>query len=120
MIIHAWFMDKEVLLEVDESMLVFDGNNYVSVSEAEYVALYVPTRVQLKLPNEVYPIQLSPTGSEDYTLNNRWVCKVIRVTGGSLEDVPDVVQVVDPTDGRCICGVTCQGTEFVDVNVYSI
>jgi hypothetical protein len=115
MIITAWYMNRKVLLGVTPDMLVFDGSSWVSPATAKWVALrYFGTATS---EPRVYPVQYE---TEHHPLNwkNYWVCRVLSVNPNGIMPT-DVLEVVDPNDGECLCGVTCLGTEYKDIKVYT-
>ena len=115
MIITAWYMNRKVLLGVTPNMLVFDGSSWVTPGTAKWIALrYYGTATSE--PRE-YPVQY-PSTQPDLTWRNYWVCRVLSVDPNGIMPT-DVLEVVDPNNGECLCGVTCEGTEYKDIKIYT-
>jgi hypothetical protein len=121
MIITAWYLGTQVLLGVPEDSLVYDGRAWVTPSTAKYVALITRKEVEANLPIPYQTAYEEPSCVPpvppplSLTFNNMFLCKVLSVSAGSMPQ--DVLAVPAPVD-FCLCGVTCVGTEIVDVPVY--
>ena len=113
MIIIALYNGAQVQLNVSDGYLVLDGNRFVPPSQAQFVTLLTTTPGVLAPEN--YPIQeLGSTiaGSVDTV----FCCQVVSVNP-TPEPVSDVVTSVDPLAGACLCGVTCFGTQIMNVPI---
>jgi hypothetical protein len=119
MIVRAYYKDREVLLTVPDSGLIFDGTSFVSVASAKWIALKWFTPVEAATPQH-YPIEY-PAVETVHNWENYWVCKVIGLesslpNGGAITDT---IEVTDPLNGACLCGITCIGGEVQNINVFN-
>jgi hypothetical protein len=113
----VYYKDKQVLLDVPDGRMVYDGANFVDPAKAKTVALLQTVQAQASVPFE-YPIKGSPwPPSDQLTWQNTWVCKVIGVHSQATTTASDVVVTDPPADGMCVCGITCNGTEIQQVPV---
>lgn len=117
MILRAYYMDKQVLLNVPTNNLVYDGKNFVDPALAKTVVLITTGSAQATVPVE-YPIERFYYLSDVLTWTNYWVCKVIGIQSDVDQLPTDVITADPPTDGMCVCGVTCNGLEIQQVPVY--
>jgi hypothetical protein len=117
MIVRAYYMNREVYLNVPNGSLVFDGNAFVSPESAEYMTLTRPPTFSGNYP-ERYPVNRYPDAAPiELTWANYWVVKIIGVTSEEEAIPTDVVYIVDPNE-ECVCGITCFGEEVRNVPVY--
>lgn len=92
-------------LDVADDVLVFNGEAYVQPKHAMYLELYsLPVNALSK------PMQ----GLAD--MLHTQVSIKAKVVGIDPVVVPvsdpSVIQVPDPAEGMCICGITCAGTDI--------
>ncbi len=116
MLITAWYLNTQVQLKVADNHLVYDGNTFVSPATAKYVALNLPTQVQVTPTPK--PIQELPLG-ETFLMNTLYLCEVISVSS-TAEATSDVVAAVDPLNGACLCGITCFGPKIFYVVITKV
>lgn len=93
-------------LAVGANTLVFDGQTFLEPQLLTYAELYgLPVSAQ-SVPYKEIPAQVLSTAV-------RIRAKVLGVdpTDEPVTD-PKLVTQPDPTNGQCICGLTCNGTEL--------
>lgn len=117
MIVRAYFMDREVFLNVPNGSLVFNGNAFVSPESAEWMVLNITNTATAVFP-DTYPVNRYPDPVRlELGWINRWVVKILGVVS-EAEAVPaDVIYIINP-NSECVCGVTCFGEEVRNVPVY--
>jgi len=116
--LHAWYRGAHVVLKVPNNNLVFDGLKFVAPSEAVCVMLVeaFPTVAVDPLTYHVQEIALLPVFAAPA---QSWVCRIVSIDADDgTTSSADVVCVDDPRpNGRCICGVTCFGTQILSVPI---
>lgn len=115
MLITVLMPDGRVVdLQVADTDLIYNGQGFVAPKDAEYVELYsVPTQA-LTVPFNAQHL-ITQLSTQTHI--------VARVLGydliASAVTSPEIVAAVGPSDGQCVCFVTCSGTElrFIKVQV---
>lgn len=103
----VWCLDQHIVVSLPDNALVFDGSSFVSPSDAKYIQLATVTPITYS--SQHYPVE------EKYnnllvTQQNIFVCKVLGTVEATSKTA--AVTVTDPTNGVCICGITCTGTQI--------
>lgn len=96
----------ELVVAIEDDALVFDGYKYVRPEHASYATVYEgpilsPTREFYISPMNVYT-----------SFERRLRVLNVEPAGVGPFDPLDVVTAVDPSDGECICLLTCRGTQL--------
>ncbi len=101
---------RQVVMNVADNTLVYDGQNFVAPEDAKYVMLYAVPITAMNLPFQYPAIQFQTSAANK--------CAVLAYNGTSEPSTsPEVVHVDDPSLGMCICGITCQGVNLAYVKV---
>lgn len=101
---------RQVVMNVADNTLVYDGQNFVAPEDAKYVMLYDIPVDALSLPFQ-YP-------AVHFQTNAANKCAVLAYNGTTEPSTsPEVIHVGDPSMGLCICGITCQGVNLAYVKV---
>lgn len=115
--LKAWFNGKQVYLGFPAGYLVFDGFSFVRPQDAKFVAIVETDRAGPVLLPAPWP-ETQTLVQEALTWYNTWICEVIALDQ-TLITGTDVVSVIDPNNGVCVCGVSCMGTNLQYVKVTS-
>jgi hypothetical protein len=105
MIITVQLPNGTATLGVAEDLLVFDGEQFVDPTNAAYLELFS------------IPVEALSSGFSSLAVT---LSAAVRLRANVLGLDPTVVPVtdpsvviaVDPSDGKCICGITCAGTNL--------
>jgi len=106
MLITVQLPNGTASLAVADNTLVFDGFDFKTPSELKYAELYsLPVAAQ-SVPYKDVPEQVLLTAVRIRALVTNVDATSEPTTDPSLEAVPD------PSNGQCVCGLTCNGTEL--------
>lgn len=105
MIITVQMPTGTATLGVAEGLLVFDGEQFVEPAHAAYLELFA------------IPVEALSAGFMSLAVTLSAAVKIKAVVIGVDPTVvpvtdPSVVVAIDPTDGQCVCGITCSGTDI--------
>lgn len=99
-----------VAVVVAENTLVYDGHHFVVPEEALTVQLVTMPVDALTLPYETL-------AARQLVTDTAVIARVVAYTGyGTVSSVNLIVQP-DPSNGECVCMITCQGTDLSYVQV---
>lgn len=107
---------KQRIIDVPSTELVLSDGRFMSPSVAPTVTLTkAPTRSVYET-FEQDQTQLGLITSQSVEL------KVCFREPSDLQEYQDgdVVEAFDPTDGQCVCGITCAGTKLSYAQVYNV
>ena len=113
--IKAWYNGQEVYLGVIPNALVFDGFSFVRPQDAKFVTIVESVTVGPEVVPTPWP-ETNTIHQASLTWTNQWLCSVIEVTTIPTADA-DIVAIVDPNNGACVCGVSCMGDDLQYVTV---
>lgn len=116
MIITANYLGSLVSLEVPDGNLVYDGENFVASSiatEVQLIATYIAVS-QAGLPK---PEDVVVQATTQKTYSNRSVCAVVSRNAGYTAPT-DIVAVTDPLGGAQVFGITTDGINVHNIEVY--
>lgn len=94
------------MLNVADTDLVFNGQDFVPARDALYCGLYTVSVDALSLPYKDIAAQM---------LTTQVILKAAVVNYSALAEPvtdPTVIAEADPSGGQCVCGVTCNGTRL--------
>jgi hypothetical protein len=99
---------------IADNTLVYDGYEFKEPSDLVYAMLYAVDTPALSVPYKEVP-------AEQLSVAQRIRAKVV---GKDPQQSPtsdgSLVVAADPTDGVCLCGLTCTGTEIRFAKVYNV
>jgi hypothetical protein len=107
------------VIDVDSEALVLSDGDFVPVQVASSVTL-----IGASYTSEFKPFSYTPIPAGGLNLSNTQqqemrVCWKEPV-GTSEYPNQDLITATDPTDGICVCGVTCMGTDLAYVQVQNV
>lgn len=110
---------EEFFIDVPDDTLIMDGDyNFLTPDRIQTVAIAAPG-IQFNFKPHLPP---SRAAFIAMNINVLYVYRVINTEPQSSVEYPNpnVIEAIDPTNGQCLCGITCLGTELAFVKVYSI
>ena len=113
MLITALLPDgRSVQLGVAENTLVFDGLSFANPSDVSWIELYT-------IPVSAMSMPYKDVLSQALTAEVRIRASVLEIDNTVVPVTdPSVVASLDPSNGECICGITCNGTDIRFANVH--
>jgi hypothetical protein len=107
------------VIDVDTADLVLSGQDFVSPQTAPSVTLVGASSDSTFTPFAYAPV---PPGALNLINSQAQQVRVCWREPVGTDDFPnqDLVTVVDPSGGVCVCGITCQGTNLSYVQVQAV
>ncbi len=100
----------KALMDVADNVLVYDGSEFTVPTVNKYVMLYTLAVSALSAPYKDTVLALQ-TAVQIRAM-------VTAIDQSSVPDTdPSLVSTPDPSEGLCICGITCAGTDLTFVAV---
>lgn len=104
---------RTATMDVADGVLVFNGDEFVRAAHLQYAELYIA-------PVEALSLNYKGLPALQLLTSVRYLARVIGSNPTQvIETDPQLVAVPDPSNGMCVCGITCQGTELQFVTVHT-
>jgi hypothetical protein len=104
------------VIDVDKEALILSDNAFVPVQSAKTITVH---SIPASFDFTPFSADQAAVHLDSATLNEVRVCWREPV---GTDDFPNqnVIAAVDPTDGSCVCGITCMGTELAYAKVSNV